>query len=175
MAVDAEFAKADEAYEANETNEADEADSADEAADATETTKADEADVAEDKPGNADKAKADEADEAIQVLQLAGELMTFVTEGHPAELPKYIHTDLTNTFGQLGNGTTGANVSTPVLVTSIAPAIAVGCPFVMKPASRTPLGAISIRHMSGVRETVHFPLPMGLGDKSMSALASSRS
>jgi type VI secretion system protein ImpJ len=37
----------------------------------------------------------------LTMAQLAGELMTFVTEGHPAELPKYIHTDLTNTFGQL--------------------------------------------------------------------------
>jgi type VI secretion system protein ImpJ len=37
----------------------------------------------------------------LTMARLAGELMTFVTEGHPAELPKYIHTDLTNTFGQL--------------------------------------------------------------------------
>jgi 4-hydroxy-3-methylbut-2-enyl diphosphate reductase len=29
------------------------------------------------------------------------------------------------------------------------------------------LGAVSVRTMDGVRETVHFPLPMGLGDKSM--------
>jgi 4-hydroxy-3-methylbut-2-enyl diphosphate reductase len=29
------------------------------------------------------------------------------------------------------------------------------------------LGAISVRNMPGVAETVHFPLPMGLGDKSM--------
>ncbi len=29
--------------------------------------------------------------------------------------------------------------------------------------------------MPGVEETVHFPLPLGLGDKSMSQLASSRS
>jgi type VI secretion system protein ImpJ len=37
----------------------------------------------------------------LTMARLAGELMTFVTEGHPAELPKYIHTDLTTTFGQL--------------------------------------------------------------------------
>ena len=29
------------------------------------------------------------------------------------------------------------------------------------------LGAVSVRTMPGDRETVHFPLPMGLGDKSM--------
>ncbi len=29
------------------------------------------------------------------------------------------------------------------------------------------LGAVSVRHMPGVQETIHFPLPMGLGDKSM--------
>ena len=29
------------------------------------------------------------------------------------------------------------------------------------------LGVISVRHLRGVQETVHFPLPMGLGDKSM--------
>jgi 4-hydroxy-3-methylbut-2-enyl diphosphate reductase len=29
------------------------------------------------------------------------------------------------------------------------------------------LGAVSVRHMPRVQETVHFPLPMGLGDKSM--------
>jgi 4-hydroxy-3-methylbut-2-enyl diphosphate reductase len=29
------------------------------------------------------------------------------------------------------------------------------------------LGAISVRKMDGVRETVHFPLPKGLGDKAM--------
>ena len=29
------------------------------------------------------------------------------------------------------------------------------------------LGAVSVRRMSGVEETVHFPLPKGLGDKSM--------
>jgi len=32
------------------------------------------------------------------------------------------------------------------------------------------LGALSVRTMRGVQETVHFPLPMGLGDKSMGAL-----
>ncbi|MEI7464540.1 MAG: 4-hydroxy-3-methylbut-2-enyl diphosphate reductase [Burkholderiales bacterium] len=31
------------------------------------------------------------------------------------------------------------------------------------------LGAVSVRTMPGVQETVHFPLPMGLGDKSMQA------
>lgn len=31
------------------------------------------------------------------------------------------------------------------------------------------LGAVSVRTMDGVRETVHFPLPKGLGDKSMTA------
>ncbi len=31
------------------------------------------------------------------------------------------------------------------------------------------LGARSVRRMAGVAETVHFPLPMGLGDKSMAA------
>jgi 4-hydroxy-3-methylbut-2-en-1-yl diphosphate reductase len=33
------------------------------------------------------------------------------------------------------------------------------------------LGAISVRHMPGVQETVHFPLPMGLGDKSMASVS----
>jgi len=37
------------------------------------------------------------------------------------------------------------------------------------------LGAISVRRMAGVEETVHFPLPKGLGDKSMSEFAASRS
>jgi 4-hydroxy-3-methylbut-2-en-1-yl diphosphate reductase len=37
------------------------------------------------------------------------------------------------------------------------------------------LGATSIRKMDGVQESVHFPLPRGLGDRSMSADASSRS
>ncbi|HSV71912.1 MAG TPA: 4-hydroxy-3-methylbut-2-enyl diphosphate reductase [Methylibium sp.] len=37
------------------------------------------------------------------------------------------------------------------------------------------LGAVSVRKMQGVQETVNFPLPMGLGDKSMAALAASRS
>jgi 4-hydroxy-3-methylbut-2-en-1-yl diphosphate reductase len=37
------------------------------------------------------------------------------------------------------------------------------------------LGAVSVRKMSGVQETIEFPLPMGLGDKSMAALAASRS
>jgi 4-hydroxy-3-methylbut-2-enyl diphosphate reductase len=29
------------------------------------------------------------------------------------------------------------------------------------------LGAVSVRSMPGVRETTQFPLPMGLGDRSM--------
>jgi 4-hydroxy-3-methylbut-2-en-1-yl diphosphate reductase len=29
------------------------------------------------------------------------------------------------------------------------------------------LGAVSVRTLPGVEETVHFPLPVGLGDKSM--------
>ena len=37
------------------------------------------------------------------------------------------------------------------------------------------LGAVSVRRMAGVEETVHFPLPMGLGDKSMSQFSASRS
>ncbi|MBZ5544586.1 MAG: type VI secretion system baseplate subunit TssK [Acidobacteriia bacterium] len=37
----------------------------------------------------------------LEMARLAGELMTFVTEGHPSELPKYIHTDLTRTFSEL--------------------------------------------------------------------------
>jgi 4-hydroxy-3-methylbut-2-enyl diphosphate reductase len=37
------------------------------------------------------------------------------------------------------------------------------------------LGAVSLQHMSGVTEDVHFPLPRGLGDRSMSEAAASRS
>ncbi len=37
------------------------------------------------------------------------------------------------------------------------------------------LGAIGVRRMAGVEETTHFPLPMGLGDKSMAEFAASRS
>ena len=37
------------------------------------------------------------------------------------------------------------------------------------------LGAVSVRRMAGVEETVHFPLPLGLGDKSMREFSSSRS
>ncbi|MBI5270640.1 MAG: 4-hydroxy-3-methylbut-2-enyl diphosphate reductase [Burkholderiales bacterium] len=37
------------------------------------------------------------------------------------------------------------------------------------------LGAVSVRKLSGVEETVHFPLPKGLGDKSMAEVAASRS
>jgi 4-hydroxy-3-methylbut-2-enyl diphosphate reductase len=33
------------------------------------------------------------------------------------------------------------------------------------------LGAVSVRKMDGVQETVHFPLPLGLGDRSMAAAA----
>jgi 4-hydroxy-3-methylbut-2-enyl diphosphate reductase len=31
------------------------------------------------------------------------------------------------------------------------------------------LGAVSVRHMSGVSEDVHFPLPRGLGDRNRTA------
>ena len=37
------------------------------------------------------------------------------------------------------------------------------------------LGALSIRHMHGVEESVRFPLPRGLGDRSMSEVTRSRS
>jgi len=37
------------------------------------------------------------------------------------------------------------------------------------------MGATSVRSLPGVQETVHFPLPNGLGDKSMRELAASRS
>jgi 4-hydroxy-3-methylbut-2-en-1-yl diphosphate reductase len=37
------------------------------------------------------------------------------------------------------------------------------------------LGALSVRRMAGVAETVHFPLPLGLGDKSMREFSASRS
>jgi 4-hydroxy-3-methylbut-2-enyl diphosphate reductase len=33
------------------------------------------------------------------------------------------------------------------------------------------LGAVSVRKMDGVQETVHFPLPLGLGDRSMAEAA----
>jgi 4-hydroxy-3-methylbut-2-enyl diphosphate reductase len=36
-------------------------------------------------------------------------------------------------------------------------------------------GATSVRALPGVQETVHFPLPKGLGDKSMQEVAASRS
>ena len=36
------------------------------------------------------------------------------------------------------------------------------------------LGAVSLRKLDGVVETVHFPLPKGLGDKSMAETAASR-
>jgi 4-hydroxy-3-methylbut-2-enyl diphosphate reductase len=32
------------------------------------------------------------------------------------------------------------------------------------------LGAVSVRTLPGVEETINFPLPMGLGDKSMGLL-----
>ena len=37
------------------------------------------------------------------------------------------------------------------------------------------LGALSVRRLPGVQEEVHFPLPMGLGDRSMAELDASRS
>jgi 4-hydroxy-3-methylbut-2-en-1-yl diphosphate reductase len=37
------------------------------------------------------------------------------------------------------------------------------------------MGALAVRRMAGVEETVHFPLPKGLGDKSMSDYSASRS
>ena len=37
------------------------------------------------------------------------------------------------------------------------------------------LGAVSLRKLDGVVETVHFPLPKGLGDKSMAEVVASRS
>jgi len=37
------------------------------------------------------------------------------------------------------------------------------------------LGAVTIRKMDGVQETVHFPLPRGLGDRSMAEATPSRS
>jgi 4-hydroxy-3-methylbut-2-en-1-yl diphosphate reductase len=36
------------------------------------------------------------------------------------------------------------------------------------------LGATAIRKMDGVQETINFPLPLGLGDKSMAALAAAK-
>jgi 4-hydroxy-3-methylbut-2-enyl diphosphate reductase len=37
------------------------------------------------------------------------------------------------------------------------------------------LGAVSVRRLAGVKETTEFPLPKGLGDKSMAEVSSSRS
>jgi 4-hydroxy-3-methylbut-2-enyl diphosphate reductase len=37
------------------------------------------------------------------------------------------------------------------------------------------LGAVSVRNIDGVKETVEFPLPMGLGDRSMAELRAARS
>lgn len=37
------------------------------------------------------------------------------------------------------------------------------------------LGALSVRKLPGVQETIQFPLPLGLGDKSMAEFSSSRS
>ena len=36
------------------------------------------------------------------------------------------------------------------------------------------LGALSVRRLAGVEETVHFPLPMGLGDRTMSEFSATR-
>jgi 4-hydroxy-3-methylbut-2-enyl diphosphate reductase len=33
------------------------------------------------------------------------------------------------------------------------------------------LGVVSVRKVEGVQETVHFPLPLGLGDRSMAEAA----
>ena len=37
------------------------------------------------------------------------------------------------------------------------------------------MGSVSVRRMPGVQETIEFPLPMGLGDKSMAEFSASRS
>jgi type VI secretion system protein ImpJ len=37
----------------------------------------------------------------LYMARLSGELMTFVTDGHPSDLPKYVHTDLARTFVEL--------------------------------------------------------------------------
>jgi 4-hydroxy-3-methylbut-2-enyl diphosphate reductase len=37
------------------------------------------------------------------------------------------------------------------------------------------MGAVSVRKMDGVEEKIRFPLPMGLGDKSMAEVTASRS
>jgi len=37
------------------------------------------------------------------------------------------------------------------------------------------LGAVSVRNIDGVKETVEFPLPLGLGDRSMAELRAARS
>ncbi|MFM8737757.1 MAG: 4-hydroxy-3-methylbut-2-enyl diphosphate reductase, partial [Betaproteobacteria bacterium] len=37
------------------------------------------------------------------------------------------------------------------------------------------MGAVSVRTLPGVEEAVRFPLPVGLGDKSMAAARSGRS
>jgi 4-hydroxy-3-methylbut-2-enyl diphosphate reductase len=37
------------------------------------------------------------------------------------------------------------------------------------------MGAVSVRKMDGVEEKIRFPLPLGLGDKSMADVASTRS
>jgi len=37
------------------------------------------------------------------------------------------------------------------------------------------LGAVSVRNIDGVKETIEFPLPMGLGDRSMAEVRASRS
>jgi 4-hydroxy-3-methylbut-2-enyl diphosphate reductase len=37
------------------------------------------------------------------------------------------------------------------------------------------MGAVSVRKMDGVEEKIRFPLPLGLGDKSMAEVVASRS
>jgi 4-hydroxy-3-methylbut-2-enyl diphosphate reductase len=37
------------------------------------------------------------------------------------------------------------------------------------------MGAVSVRKMDGVEEKIRFPLPLGLGDKSMAEVTASRS
>jgi type VI secretion system protein ImpJ len=37
----------------------------------------------------------------LELARLTGELYTFATEGHPKDVPKYVHLELSSTFGQL--------------------------------------------------------------------------
>jgi 4-hydroxy-3-methylbut-2-enyl diphosphate reductase len=37
------------------------------------------------------------------------------------------------------------------------------------------MGAVSVRKVDGVEEKIRFPLPLGLGDKSMAEVTASRS